>query len=127
MVPFSQAKSLSVKVPHRIWKSICKRRAAFAWPKLSIEFFPDSEDQILNRGKKTAKEALAMRIHYLQHVPFEDLANIEAWAKSRGYDLSRTLLFSDEALPEMAYFDWLIIMGGPMNIYEHDKYPWLAR
>ncbi|MCX6677200.1 MAG: type 1 glutamine amidotransferase [Methanothrix sp.] len=68
-----------------------------------------------------------MRIHYLQHVPFEDLANIEAWAKTRGHDLSRTRLFSDEALPEMAHFDWLIIMGGPMNIYEQDKYPWLAR
>jgi GMP synthase-like glutamine amidotransferase len=68
-----------------------------------------------------------MRIHYLQHVPFEDLANIESWARSRGHDLSRTLLFSDEKLPEMANFDWLIIMGGPMNIYEEDKYPWLVR
>lgn len=67
-----------------------------------------------------------MRIHYLQHVPFEDLANIEEWAKSRGHDLSRTLLFSGESLPKLNDFDWLIIMGGPMNIYEHDKYPWLV-
>jgi GMP synthase-like glutamine amidotransferase len=22
-------------------------------------------------------------------------------------------------------FDWLVVMGGPMNIYEHDRYPWL--
>lgn len=70
---------------------------------------------------------IAMRIHYLQHVPFEDLANIEAWARSRGHDLSRTLLFSDESLPDISGFDWLIIMGGPMNIYEHDRYPWLVR
>jgi GMP synthase-like glutamine amidotransferase len=68
-----------------------------------------------------------MRIHYLQHVPFEDLANIEAWAGSRGHKLSRTLLFAEEPLPEMDDFDWLIIMGGPMNIYEHEKYPWLVR
>ncbi|MHB8118510.1 MAG: type 1 glutamine amidotransferase [Methanothrix sp.] len=68
-----------------------------------------------------------MKIHYLQHVPFEDLANIEAWAKSHGHDLTCTRLFSDEALPEIAHFDWLIIMGGPMNIYENDKYPWLER
>jgi GMP synthase-like glutamine amidotransferase len=66
-----------------------------------------------------------MRIHYLQHVPFEDLANIESWAGSRGHDLTRTLLFQDEPLPDVANFDWLIIMGGPMNIYEHDLYPWL--
>lgn len=68
-----------------------------------------------------------MRIHYLQHVPFEDLANIESWARSRGHDLTRTQLFLDEDLPEMNQFDWLIIMGGPMNIYEDDKYPWLSR
>ncbi|MBN1235622.1 MAG: type 1 glutamine amidotransferase [Methanotrichaceae archaeon] len=68
-----------------------------------------------------------MKIHYLQHVPFEGPANIEAWAKSRGHDLSGTRLFSDEKLPELANFDWLIVMGGPMNIYEHDKYPWLVR
>lgn len=27
----------------------------------------------------------------------------------------------------MDSFDWLIIMGGPMNIYEHKQYPWLVR
>lgn len=68
-----------------------------------------------------------MRIHYLQHVPFEDLANIETWAKDRGHNLSRTLLFQEESLPKLAEFDWLIIMGGPMNIYEDDKYPWLVK
>jgi GMP synthase-like glutamine amidotransferase len=67
-----------------------------------------------------------MRIHYLQHVPFEDMAMIESWAQEKGHDISKTLLFEDEALPELEKFDWLVIMGGPMNIYEDDKYPWLA-
>ncbi len=67
-----------------------------------------------------------MRIHYLQHVPFENLANIEGWAVSRGHSLTCTRLFSGESLPDPDSFDWLIIMGGPMNIYEHDKHPWLA-
>jgi len=26
----------------------------------------------------------------------------------------------------MDLFDWLIILGGPMNVYEEDRYPWLA-
>lgn len=67
-----------------------------------------------------------MRIHYLQHVPFEDLANIERWADERGHEVSRTLLFAGEGLPDLDNFDWLIVMGGPMNIYEQDKYPWLV-
>ncbi|MGB8217824.1 MAG: type 1 glutamine amidotransferase [Candidatus Methanoperedens sp.] len=66
-----------------------------------------------------------MRIHSLEHEPFEGLANIEVWAKKRGHTISRTLLFNNEELPEMNDFDWLVIMGGSMNIYEEEKYPWL--
>ena len=67
-----------------------------------------------------------MRLHYLQHVPFEDLARIENWAEDRGHEISKTLLFDGQELPGIDEFDWLVIMGGPMNIYEEDKYPWLA-
>jgi GMP synthase-like glutamine amidotransferase len=66
-----------------------------------------------------------MRIHTLEHEPFEGLANIEVWAKSRGHSISRTLLFNSEELPDITDFDWLVIMGGSMNIYEEEKYPWL--
>jgi GMP synthase-like glutamine amidotransferase len=66
-----------------------------------------------------------MRIHSLEHEPFEGLANIELWAKKKGHTISRTLLFNNEELPDMNEFDWLIIMGGSMNIYEEEKYPWL--
>lgn len=67
-----------------------------------------------------------MRIHYLQHVPFEDLANIEVWANKKYHSITRTQLFNEETLPKIDEFDWLIIMGGPMNIYEEDEYPWLT-
>ncbi len=66
-----------------------------------------------------------MRLHSIEHEPFEGLANIEVWAKKRGHTISRTLLFNNEELPEMNDFDWLVIMGGSMNIYEEEKYPWL--
>ncbi|GBD99061.1 GMP synthase [glutamine-hydrolyzing] [bacterium BMS3Abin07] len=66
-----------------------------------------------------------MRIHSLQHVPFEDLANIEVWAGAKGHEISKTLLFRYDRLPENGDFDWLIVMGGPMGIYDEDGYPWL--
>jgi len=66
-----------------------------------------------------------MRIHYLQHVPFENLGNIENWALEKGFALSSTKLYKEEDLPEVESFDFLIILGGPMNIYEEDKYSWL--
>lgn len=67
-----------------------------------------------------------MRLHYLQHVPFEDPDNIAVWAQERGHALSGTRLDLGEPLPPVDAFDWLIVMGGPMNVDEHDRYPWLA-
>jgi GMP synthase (glutamine-hydrolysing) len=68
-----------------------------------------------------------MKIHYLQHVPFEGIASIEPWAKSKGYSLSATRFYKDEPLPNIEDIDGLVIMGGPMNVYEESKYPWLAQ
>ena len=66
-----------------------------------------------------------MKIHYLQHVPFEGLASIESWAIDQNHSLSATRFYDNEPLPSVKDLDWLIVMGGPMNIYEDDKYPWL--
>ncbi|MBU4222474.1 MAG: type 1 glutamine amidotransferase, partial [Euryarchaeota archaeon] len=66
-----------------------------------------------------------MRIHSLEHEKFEGLANIKVWAKNRGHSISRTLLFKNEELPDITDIDWLVIMGGSMNVYEEEKYPWL--
>lgn len=66
-----------------------------------------------------------IRIHYLQHVPFEDLGCIESWAVEKGHLLSSTKFYENGCLPELAEFDWLIVMGGPMGVYDVDKYSWL--
>lgn len=86
-----------------------------------------------------------MRVHYLQHVPFEDIGAVRDWIWARGHALSGTELFRGAAadastpaaastspagstvpaLPAVAGFDFLVVMGGPMNVYESDRYPWL--
>lgn len=66
-----------------------------------------------------------MRIHCLQHVSFEGPAAIADWAVSRGHQLALTRLYAEEKPPETEEFDWLLIMGGPMNIYQEQQYPWL--
>jgi GMP synthase-like glutamine amidotransferase len=68
----------------------------------------------------------SMRLHYLQHVAFENAGNIEVWARQRGHAVTHTRLYEAEPLPPLDSFDWLVVMGGPMNIYEHDAYPWLV-
>jgi GMP synthase-like glutamine amidotransferase len=67
-----------------------------------------------------------MKIHYLQHVPFEGLGSIEPWIVDRHHSLSATRFYANYPLPNVEDIDWLIVMGGSMNIYEDDKYPWLT-
>ncbi len=67
-----------------------------------------------------------MKIHWIQHVPFESLGNIEEWAIQHNHSLSCTQQFNNESLPGMNDFDMLIIMGGPMGVYDTEQYPWLA-
>ncbi|MFZ7101498.1 MAG: type 1 glutamine amidotransferase [Peptococcaceae bacterium] len=68
-----------------------------------------------------------MKIHYLQHVHFEDAANIGIWTAEKGHQMTGTRLFAGERLPSAEEYDWLVVMGGPMNIYEENKYPWLTQ
>ena len=36
-------------------------------------------------------------------------------------------MFDGESLPGVDAYDWLIVMGGPMNIYDYEAHPWLER
>ncbi len=67
-----------------------------------------------------------MRIHYFQHVPFEGPACIADWAKAQGHEQSFTRWYEHPHPPAPSQTDMLVIMGGPMGVYEEDKYPWLA-
>lgn len=67
-----------------------------------------------------------MNIHSIHHVAFEGLGSIEAWARQNGHTLTATRPYLSESFPPVEEVGLLIVMGGPMNIYEEDKYPWLA-
>ena len=66
-----------------------------------------------------------MKLHWLQHVPFEGLGSINEWAIAQGAAITCTRLYANEQLPALETFDWLIVMGGPMGIYDDDTHPWL--
>lgn len=68
-----------------------------------------------------------MRLHYLQHDPMEHPGTILDWCARRGYPVTATMLCEDAPLPDQDDFDALVVMGGPMNIYEYDRHPWLRR
>ncbi len=68
-----------------------------------------------------------MKVHILQHVGFETPGTIAQWAEIREATVTVTRLYRGEALPAMAGFDFLVVMGGPMGIGDTDRYPWLVQ
>jgi len=68
-----------------------------------------------------------MHLHYIQHVPFETPAAILDWAEKAGCTITKTRLFANETPPPPKEIDILIVMGGPMGIYDESEYPWLVQ
>ncbi|MBN1415189.1 MAG: type 1 glutamine amidotransferase [Bacteroidales bacterium] len=69
---------------------------------------------------------IPLKIHCFQHVDFEDPGCIETWIKKTGTFLTYTRFFQNYTIPEPEDYDCLIIMGGPMSVYNDDKYSWLT-
>jgi len=66
------------------------------------------------------------RIHFIQHVDFESPACIKTWADKRELHVSCSRMFAGDTLPEISDFDILVVMGGPMGVYDVDQYPWIT-
>jgi GMP synthase-like glutamine amidotransferase len=68
-----------------------------------------------------------LRIHIVQHAPFETPGYIENLCQAtEGVKIAYSCLYSADPLPALSEFDLLIVMGGPMNVDEHELYPWLV-
>lgn len=63
----------------------------------------------------------------VQHVGYEDLGSFETTLARRGFEIryfcSRLIDYRHVYAPDP---DLLIVLGGPMGVYETDKHPWIA-
>lgn len=66
-----------------------------------------------------------MKVHVLQHVPFEGIGSMAHWLDLHRADVSYTRFFEDHALPQAKDFDLVIVMGGPMSVNDEKSLPWL--
>ena len=65
-------------------------------------------------------------LHILQHAPKEDPGLIREWAVLRRWELHTVHVYRGEELPEPEGAPNLMLLGGPMNIYQHRDHPWLV-
>ncbi|MFI5133112.1 MAG: type 1 glutamine amidotransferase [Chitinophagales bacterium] len=68
-----------------------------------------------------------MRVHFIQHVSFEHPGYLLEWAQDRQCSITFTKVFEKAFFPSANDFDLLIIMGGPMGVYEEKKFSWLKK
>lgn len=63
----------------------------------------------------------------IRHVPHEGIAGFRAPIEAAGYALTR-IDVTDEGFGaiDLGEPDLLIMMGGPMGVYEQDAHPWIA-
>ena len=67
-----------------------------------------------------------MQLWCLQHFEPEEAGLIGKWAVERGHPMTTVRLYKGDPLPVLKPKDGLVIMGGPMNVDENEKFPWLA-
>ncbi len=68
-----------------------------------------------------------MKFLIFQHVPYESPGFILEWIMENDHSLSFVNFYTDPVIPAIESTDALVIMGGPMNIYEEEKYPFLKK
>ena len=66
-----------------------------------------------------------MKLLVLQHARVEHPGTFRKFLREDGHDWVAVELDEGEALPALDGFDALWVMGGPMDVWEEDEYPWL--
>ena len=60
------------------------------------------------------------------HVPFEGPGIIPDWIGKKGHQLQYTKFYEEFTLPDTSAVDLLIIMGGPMDVFDYHIHPWMG-
>ena len=67
-----------------------------------------------------------MNILVLQHIKIEDPGYIKDLMLADNFKLTTIELDEGDEIPkDLSQFDAMFCMGGPMDTYMEDKYPWL--
>jgi GMP synthase-like glutamine amidotransferase len=69
---------------------------------------------------------VTLAVLVFQHDPYDGPGYLGEALLRRGASLTIIRLDAGEALPDTAPFDMVLVMGGAMNVYQHDRYPWLV-
>ena len=61
----------------------------------------------------------------VQHLLFEDLGSLEPVLRSQGHAIHVVQAGVDDVGEAIRAADWLVVLGGPIGVYEGERYPFL--
>lgn len=67
-----------------------------------------------------------MKILVLQHVDVEHPGIFREFFKADGFVWDTVELDAGESLPDVSAYDLMVVMGGPQDVWQEDKFPWLV-
>ncbi|WP_157879152.1 type 1 glutamine amidotransferase [Pararhodospirillum photometricum] len=67
-----------------------------------------------------------MRILVLQHLDVEHPGSFREFWAEHGHDWTAVELDAGEAIPDLSPFDLMVVMGGPMDVWQEAEHPWLV-
>jgi GMP synthase-like glutamine amidotransferase len=62
----------------------------------------------------------------LQHVDVEHPGIFREFLKADGFSWDTVELDAGDAVPDVSAYDLMVVMGGPQDVWQDDKYPWLV-
>ena len=65
------------------------------------------------------------RVLVFQHIPVEHPGIFRDFMRADGIIWDTVELDAGETVPPLDPYDALVVMGGPMDVFEEDQYPWL--
>lgn len=66
-----------------------------------------------------------MRVLVLQHLAIEHPGVLRDFFQEDGAHLTTVELDDGETIPDLAPFDMMLVMGGPQDVWQEDRFPWL--
>lgn len=63
-----------------------------------------------------------MKIHIVQHVPFEKPGLISKWIEKHDHSLEMIEVFNGDSFPKVEDVSFLIVLGGPMSANDSDNW-----
>lgn len=67
-----------------------------------------------------------MKIIVLQHLDVEHPGIFRSFLRDDGLSWDTIEMDAGDAIPDLAAYDLMMVMGGPQDVWQEDIYPWLA-